>query len=316
MVQAKYLEIADDLRGRIARGELVVGAKAPSVRQVAGEWGVAAATAARALEALSRDGVLRAEPRSGFVVTARGESSRGASPGGTSRAASRGGGQAPGPVRDRLVRTAIEIADAEGLAAVSMRSVAARLGVETTAAYRHVQKKDELVMLMADAAYGEHAYPEAPPDGWRPRLELYARTLWALHRAHPWLAQLGPITRPLPLPSLAAHSELALTALAGLGRTPAERFDLHVLLYGYVQGLATNLEREQQAVGTTGLSDDGWVDRQSRALRRMASSGPYPAFAGILGGFMQDGYDLDLDRLFELGLGLLLDGLAARAPAP
>ncbi|OOL26809.1 GntR family transcriptional regulator, partial [Rhodococcus rhodochrous] len=218
----------------------------------------------------------------------------------------------PELTRDRVVRAAVAIADAEGLGALSMRGVAARLGVAPMSPYRYVAGKDELIVLMADAAFGERGYPAQPPAGWRAPLELYARTLWSLHRRHPWLAQLGPITRPLPLPNLAAHAEWALAALDELGVAVDTAFDLHVLLFSYVQGIAVHIERERQALGASGVSEDEWMDDQLPALEAIVSSGSYPTFARTLLTLSAEGYDLDLDRLFELGLGALLDGLAAR----
>ncbi|ADJ50519.1 GntR family transcriptional regulator [Amycolatopsis mediterranei S699] len=289
----KYVAIADDLRERIARGELPPGARVPSTRRLAADHGVAMATAAKALAQLSQEGLVRAEPRSGTVVADR----------------DRRGSQR-GLTREQLVRTAIAIADTEGLGALSMRGVAARLGVAAMAPYRYVRGKDELVLLMADAAFGERGYPAKPSGDWRERLTLGGRTLWALFRRHPWLAQLGPITRPLPLPNLGLHGEWALTALSELGVDAATLCDLHVLFFSYVQGLAIHLEREQHALASSGLSEDQWMDRQ------LPSMGPTitgrPVFAKMLRELEETGYDLVLDNIFESGMRALLDGVALR----
>ncbi|MCR6481386.1 GntR family transcriptional regulator [Amycolatopsis sp. OK19-0408] len=289
----KYVVIAEELRGRITRGELPPGARVPSTRRLAADHGVAMATAAKALTLLSQEGLVRAEPRSGTVVASR----------------ERRGGRR-GLTRDRIVRTAIGIADAEGLAALSMRGVAARLGVAAMAPYKYVSGRDELVLLMADAAYGERGYPaELPPD-WRDQLLLVGRTLWSLFRRHPWLAQLTPITRPLPLRNLAAHGERALSALAQLDVDAATLCDLHVVFFSHLQGLASHLEREQSALASSGLSEDDWMDRQGPALAAMTSG--FPTFAGMLRELGETGYDLVLDTIAESGLRALLDGLALR----
>ena len=297
---ARYLDIAAELRERITRGGLVPGAKVPSVRKIAAEWGVAAATAVKALDALSQEGLVQAEPRSGFVVAGR-RSDKAARP-----------TRQHDLTRERLVRAGIEIADAEGLAAVSMRSVTARLGVTTMAPYRHVKGKDELVVLMADAAFGERGYPDQGPADWRARLELGARTLWSLFRRHPWLAQLGPITRPLPLPNLAMHGEWVLATLEAFGLSAAAMCDLNVLFFSYVQGLAIHLEREQQALSSSGVSGEQWIDNTGAGFQTIIDMGRYPAFTRMMGTLAVDGYDLDLDALFELGLRSMLDGLAIR----
>ncbi|SFW58792.1 TetR/AcrR family transcriptional regulator [Amycolatopsis australiensis] len=289
----KYVAIAEELRGRIARGELPAGARVPSTRRLAADHGVAMATAAKALALLGQEGLVRAEPRSGTVVAGRDR---------------RGGHR--GLTRDRIVRTAIDIADAEGLGAVSMRGVAARLGVAAMAPYKYVTGKDELVLLMADAAYGEGTYPAQLPPGWRERLLLVGRTLWALFRRHPWLAQLTPITRPLPLRNLAAHGERALSALTQLGVDAATLCDLHVVFFSHIQGVAIHLEREQSALASSGLSEDDWMDRQAPAMAAVTSG--YPTFARMLGELAETGYDLVLDDIFESGMRALLDGLALR----
>ena len=348
-----YRRIVAEIRRRIADGELAPGDRVPSTRQIAREWGVALATATKALTTLRHEGLVLALPRAGTVVAAP-ESGTGADtePGagagtepdtragaehGRESAAESDGGAGPAvdrsrreprssPVaeheltRDRIVRAAIEIADTEGLHALSMRGVAARLGVATMSTYRHVRSKDDLVMLMADAAFGEYEHSPRRPAGWRARLEDGGRALWAVYRRHPWLAQLNPLTRPLPLPNLLSYGEPILAALDEQGFDPATTLDLHVMLYSYVQGLAVNLEREAQAQATTGLSEDQWMELHGPALGSIAASGRHPAFAKLMSAFAEDGYDLDLDELFELGLRTMLDGLALlierRRPPP
>ncbi|WIX86324.1 GntR family transcriptional regulator [Amycolatopsis sp. DG1A-15b] len=289
----KYVAIADALRERIVRGELPPGARVPSTRRLAADHGVALATAAKALDRLTQEGLVRAEPRSGTVVADRDR-----------RGAQRG------LTREQLVRTAVAIADTEGLGALSMRGVAARLGVAAMAPYRYVRGKDELVLLMADAAFGEGGYPAKPSGDWRERLTLGGRTLWALFRRHPWLAQLGPITRPLPLRNLAVHGEWALSALSELGVDAATLCDLHVLFFGHVQGMAVHLEREQSALASSGLTEDDWMDHQGPAVAAMTAG--HPTFARMLAELTETGYDLVLDDIFELGMRALLDGLALR----
>ncbi|UKD59561.1 TetR/AcrR family transcriptional regulator C-terminal domain-containing protein [Amycolatopsis sp. FU40] len=292
-----YLRIAAALREEIS--QLPPGAKVPSTRQLASAHGVANATAAKALDVLRREGVIRAEPRSGHVVAgqhAEAESKR------------------PVLSRDRLVRAAIAIADTEGVAALSMRGLAARLGVPAMAPYRYLSGKDELIFLMADTVYGETGYPAREPEGWRAQLELVARTLWSVHRRHPWLAHLVPLTRPWPLPNLAAHNERALAALSVFGLNSADLCDLNVLFYNHIQGTAIHLERERHAMGTTGITEDQWMEKQARGYAALTGSGRYPVLARMVRDLAEEGYDLDLDHLFEIGLQALLDGLAVRYP--
>ncbi len=318
--QPPYLRIADELRRRIEAGELVPGDRVPSTRALAADCGVALATAGKALSELRRTGVVRTQSRVGTVVAPPARASRPTrSPTTTSTrsrpttAPDRPSATPDRPSADseltqtRIVRAAVELADAQGLEALTMRAVAASLGVATMAPYRHVAGKDELLLLMADAAYAEGRYPEIRPGGWRAQLEVGARVLWQLYRRHPWLAQLGPLARPLLLPNLLRHGEWVLRALSGLGLPPARVLDLQILLYNHGQGLAVNLEREALAQADTGMSDEQWVDDQVPTLTALARSGLFPHFAALLAG-LEGGYDFDLDTLFETSLRALLDG--------
>ncbi|MFB7981935.1 TetR/AcrR family transcriptional regulator C-terminal domain-containing protein [Streptomyces vinaceus] len=298
-----YLRIAAAIRRSIADGELAPGDRVPSTRQIAADWGVALATATKALTTLRLEGLVEARPRIGTVVA------------GTTPAAPARRRPSPAPDSeqelglDRIVRTAIDMADAEGLAALSMRGVAARLGVAPMSTYRYVPSKEDLVLHMADAAFGEESpyHSDAPAD-WRTRIELGARTLWGLYRRHPWLAQLNSLTRPLLVPNLLVHGEWVLGALDGHGLDPTTLFDIHVLFYSHVQGLAVHLEMEAHAEAVTGQSEDQWMDSHAPALQELVESGRFPTFAKVIGAF-ENGYDLRLDSLFEFGLKALLDGL-------
>lgn len=297
-----YLRIVAAIRRRIADGELAPGDRVPSTRQIAGEWGVALATAAKALTTLRLEGLVEARPRIGTVVA------------GSARATP--ARRRPSPASDpeqelslaRIVRTAIEIADGEGLSALSMRSVAARLGVAAMSTYRYVPSKEDLVLHMADAAFGEESYRTDAPEDWRARIELGGRTLWSLYRKHPWLAQLSSLTRPLLVPNLMVHGEWMLSALDGHHLDPTTLLNIHVLLYSHVQGLAVHLEMEAHAEAATGQSEDQWMDSRAPALQELVESGRFPTFTKAVGAF-EDGYDLRLDALFEFGLKALLDGL-------
>ncbi|NLU71705.1 GntR family transcriptional regulator [Streptomyces sp. HNM0575] len=337
------MRIVAGIRQRIADGELAPGDRVPPTRQLAAEWRVALATATKAMAALRQQGLVEARPRVGTVVApapnaeapAAGATHTGAAHTGAPAAVSGAPGapavparrtaSAPGTpagrprepraaeqelTRERITRTAIAVADAEGLAALSMRGVAARLGVAAMSPYRYVSGKDALVQLMAGTVYEDHPPPAGAPPGWRARLEAGARSLWELHRAHPWLAQLGPVTRPLVRPGLVAYSEWTLAALDGHGLDTKTMFDLNVLLYSHVQGVAVHLEREAQAEARTGRSDEMWIETQAPALDAIAASGRFPAFTRAMAVFEESGYDLRLDALFELGLTALLDGMA------
>lgn len=292
----RYLRIAAALRERIASGELTAGDRLPSTRQIVREYGVAMATAGKVLAALCQEGSARAVPGVGTVVVGPAPLSR--SPGRTRT----------GPQRlslPAIVHSATALADADGLAALSLRRTAAELGVTTMALYRYVPGKAQLLLLMADAAFAEFPLPEPPPSGWRARLDAAARTQWALYRRHPWLAQATSFTRPLLSPRAMAHGEWVLQALDGLGLDPVTTIHVHALLAAHVRGLAVDLEAEAAAVQDTGIDDRQWMDEHGTptiSSPRVAASLP------LLSSVPE--HSLDLDTLFEFGLERLLAGIA------
>ena len=294
-----YLRIAADLRRRIDSGELRAGQRVPSTRRLAKSWKVAVATASKALELLAREGVTVAVPRVGYVV------------GRTTPREGAKSGRDGALTRARLVEAAIEAADQEGLQAVSMRGVAAKIGAPVTSLYRHIANKDELLRLMVDAAIAEHAHP-APEAGWRTRLEIGARLEWALVKRHPWVARVMTLTRPMPSEASLVHADWMLGALEEAGFDATTRMNVHIAIYAFVQGLATNIESEAHAEGETGVDDEGWMSERDTEFRAVASKGAVPAFARVLSSLAK-GFHLDLDEVFELGLALLLDALSRRA---
>src|SRR5262249_60724053 len=142
----------------------------------------AIATATRVLATLRQEGLVRAVPGIGRVVTGPG-----AGPPVRLRAVESHKPVAPDrdPSTEVIVATAMGIADSEGLAAVSMRRVASALRIPTMSLYRHVRAKEELVLLMIDAAFGEEPLPDPPPLGWRAQLATAAPPPWGLYKKHP-----------------------------------------------------------------------------------------------------------------------------------
>jgi AcrR family transcriptional regulator len=290
-----YVRIAGELRRRIASGELSAGDRLPSARQITQEWGVAIATATKVLATLRRAGLARPVPGVGTVVAAPSHVDTPRRP-----------EAEPGPTREAIVRAAIRIADAEGLAALSMRRVAAEFGLATMSLYRHVSGKDELLLLMADTVYGEDPFPDRAPD-WRSAMEMHARRQWAACRRHPWISRLVSFTRPMLAPNGMAYTEWALRGMREAGLDLTDAFYVVIAVTGFVHGTAVNLESELDAQQDTGVTSDEWMQAQEPALLEIIGSGRFPMLAEISA---QPDFDLDLDVLFELGLRLILDGLA------
>ncbi|MGI5130332.1 TetR/AcrR family transcriptional regulator C-terminal domain-containing protein [Pseudonocardia sp. CA-107938] len=295
--QAGAARIASALRARIVAGELAPGDRVPSTRELTREWGVAMATATKALAALRQEGLTRPIAGVGTVVA---ETSA------TARVRPRPAGDSALDV-DAIVATAVRVADVEGLEAASMRRVAAELGAATMSLYRHVADKDDLVLRMQEAALGEWRPPD-PPPGWRARLEVAAVALWAAFRVHPWLAPAMSVTRPQPLRAGLVFTEWFLTALDGEPIGLHDAFDVHLILFNFLRGLALNLESEAAAQANSGLDNEEWLVSTRPAIDSLVTGGDFPMMSRMLA----TEYDLRLDALAHSGLTYLLDGLEVR----
>jgi AcrR family transcriptional regulator len=303
MTQPPYRRIADEIRARITAGELRPGDPIPSARGITREWGVALATATKVLATLNAEGVTQPLPGRGTVVTdPAGVPARPAD--GAARTARRHEAD-PDLTRERIVAAAIRVADTEGLTQLSMRRIATELDAAPMSLYRHISGKDDLLMSMMDSVLGEDPLPARPPDGWRAQLELTSRLQWRGFRRHPWLAPALSITRPQLLPNGMRHTEWALRALSGLGLSIQEMMNIHITLFSHIRGLALNLEAEAQAEQDSGLTSDEWNDTQEQGFRAIAAAGHLPMLSRLVDSDME----LDLDQLFEFGLGRLLDGM-------
>src|SRR5215469_9530919 len=152
MTQPPYRRIAGEIRARIADGELRPGDPVPSARGITREWGVALATATRVLATLNAEGVTRSLPGRGTVVA---DPAVPTQPTGAAARAARRNESDPDLTRERIVAAAIRVADAEGLAQLSMRRIATELGAGPMSLYRHVNGKEELLVSMMDSVLGE-----------------------------------------------------------------------------------------------------------------------------------------------------------------
>ena len=288
-----YLRIAGEIRRRIASGELGPGDPVPSTRRITQEWGVAMATATKALGALAQEGLVRAVPGVGTVVAESGRE----------RATTQGRQLS----RERVIRAAIALVDEEGLAALSMRRIATEFGTSTMALYRHVPGKGELVRLMSDAACAE--VPLGPvPDDWRTGLERAARWLWEVYTRHRWMAPaMAAITRPVASPHAMAYTEWVLTALRPTPLSPFDKLHVHLTIFSFVQGLAMAADLEEQAQQDSGISDGEWMARNEPRFEAISAAGSYPLLNGLT---ERSDFELSLDTLFRFGLGRTLDGIA------
>jgi DNA-binding transcriptional regulator YhcF (GntR family) len=290
-----YLRVAAAIRQRIVSGALRPGERVPSTRQVVRDFGVAMATATRALAVLRDEGLVISRPGSGTVVRSPDAAPRRA-------ARSRDGALTTG----RIVAIGLTVADREGLEAVSMRRLAAELHVAPMSLYGHLAGREELEDLLVRAVFGAHPLPEPGPEGWRAKLELVSRVQWQAYRRHPWLSELVSLTRPLLAPEAMAHTEWTLKALDGLGLSRAERTREALTLTSLVRGLAASAAAENRSERETGQVNRQWWIALDDEFGRLISSGRYPHLAAIPASALED-----LDALLDHAVTRHLDGLAA-----
>jgi AcrR family transcriptional regulator len=227
-------------------------------------------------------------------------------------------GPKPGLSVERIVRAAIEIADSAGLAALSMRRVADRLGVGTMSLYTYVPGKAELLDVMLDTVLAEVARPDGAGGDWRARLELRAREDWALYHRHPWILQVAP-TRALLGPNETELLEATLSAVSGIGLSGSEMVLVVSLVGEYVRGAAQAAVAAAQAEQRTGVSDEEWWAAREPNFEKFFDPGRYPTLVSVAtsGAFEQQpgsGVDYNLQRAldsFEFGLPRVLDGIEA-----
>ncbi|MER7466249.1 TetR/AcrR family transcriptional regulator [Streptomyces sp. NPDC097981] len=210
---------------------------------------------------------------------------------------------------DRVVRAAIDLADAEGLAALSMRRVAEPLGVSTMSIYTYVPGRAELVNCMLDEVLGESP-SLAGAAHWREALEIYARGSRDIARRHPWAAPLFS-SRMLMGPHETAVWDAVLGAVATTGLSERDTLTVVHLVNGYVRGAAQQSADAEGDERRSGLSYQEWYEQSGPLLERLIPFSRYPSLTRVWlsGVFEEPGAGLGADGGFEFGLQRVLDGI-------
>jgi AcrR family transcriptional regulator len=208
------------------------------------------------------------------------------------------------------VRAGLRVADADGLAAVTVRRVADELGVAPMSLYTYVPGRDALRELMLDYAHGE--LPGELPEGWRAALTEVAEDLWRLYHRHPWLLDLRS-GRPTLGPHSFAKYERELAALDGLGLDDVELDAIVSLVNGLVAGAVRGSIDAASTARASGLSDVDWWRRSAPVLAEIPAADPvhFPRASrvGTAAGLAYGG-STDPEHHFRFGLGRILDGIA------
>ncbi|WP_405613296.1 TetR/AcrR family transcriptional regulator [Streptomyces sp. NBC_01508] len=214
--------------------------------------------------------------------------------------------------REQIVAAAIELLDAEGIDALSMRKLGTRLDAAATSLYRHVANKDELIELVVDDVYGELEVPAvAGRTQWRAAVTRTATGLRAMSLRHPWIApELGQVGLVHIGPNAMRMASGLLAQFEAAGFPTDEKNQAAGTLTAYVIGIATSEAAYLSLIARSGKTEQEWVaglrpafdeaTRQHPRLREGSSA-------------QQDVHPQQIrDDDFAYGLDRVLDGLTAR----
>jgi AcrR family transcriptional regulator len=215
--------------------------------------------------------------------------------------APRGGSRGP---RSRIstgavVEAASRIADTEGLGAVRIRDLAATLAVSTMAIYTHVNSRDDLLVLMVDAANVSMTPAVFGRAGWRARVRRLAAANLALVRAHPWLLDVTD-DRIAFGPGTIAKYDHELRAFDGMGLDDVTRDAALTFVLDFVHASARALRPDLHAADTAHL----WGQWRDRLALYVGDRYPLAARVGATAGAAMNAaysparaYDFGLDRV-------------------
>lgn len=211
------------------------------------------------------------------------------------------GGRATRPplTRERVLRTAMEVADEEGIGAVTMRGIARRLGVEAMSLYHHVAGKEQVLDGMVDLVFAE---VELPPVGtpWRRAMGERAASARRVLAGHPWATPLLD-SRTAPGPATLVHHDRVLGCLRADGFSLPMAAHAVALLDSYVYGFAT------QEAALPGADDAELVEAATEITEGIDPE-VYPHLMEMASDLvLRPGYSFGDE--FAFGLDLILDGL-------
>jgi AcrR family transcriptional regulator len=213
-----------------------------------------------------------------------------------------------------IVTAAIDIANAEGVDALSMRNVAERLDVGTMSLYTHIPGKTELIDLMLDTAYGQ-VYssvdePSQQPGDWRDALRFIAGRNWELYRKHPWMLQVAS-GRPVLGPQVSLKYEAELRPLDQLGLSDVEMDAALTLIMTHVEGCARAQAALDRSQSDTGMTDVEWWLAHAPLLDKIVDPTLFPVATrvGTSAGQAYQGASSP-EYAFTFGIERILVGIA------
>jgi AcrR family transcriptional regulator len=202
--------------------------------------------------------------------------------------------------RERVLRTAMAVADADGISALTIRSLAAALDVKPMSVYHHVANKEQILDGLVDLVFGEIELPSLEGE-WRQEVRRRAASARRVLSRHPWAVGLLE-SRSSPGPASLQHHDANIAILRANGFSVALTAHAYALLDSYVYGFAL-----QEA---TLPFDEASAAEMAESMLAGLPEDVYPHLAELAREHvMQPGYDFADE--FDFGLDLILDGLAA-----
>ncbi|WP_433150056.1 TetR/AcrR family transcriptional regulator [Actinomadura nitritigenes] len=215
-------------------------------------------------------------------------------------------GRPPSQTVEQVVEAAIDLADAEGFAALSMPKLAKKLGLTANAIYRYVRSRDELLVLVAEAGWGPAPDLVSGADRWRTAATTWTQAMIDRCDVHPWLVDL-PVRGAPMTPNLLRWTEVILETLTGAGLSPKEAIQCALLLDVYARRVA-GMRRDLRQSSAGSVKSTTVQDFLLPLLRERG----YPIVATLMaGGDYSDDID-DSDVAF--GLTRILDGIEGLLP--
>lgn len=217
-------------------------------------------------------------------------------------------GPSRGMTHQQIVDAGIEIADAGGLTAVTMQRVAESLGFTTMSLYRYVSSKDDLLLLMQDAATQLPASAGAPEGGWQAGIRQLANELREIYRARPWLLELPRNQTTLLMPNSMAVVDRALSVMEPLRLDMAQKvaviLNISVMAIAYAQ-----LEQELSASSRVVLDPAGLAQlTDAIGPERFPALAPLQQSGEWIGGEYADA-QTDVEAELALGLEWIIAGI-------
>lgn len=198
---------------------------------------------------------------------------------------------------DRILDAALELVDEQGADALSMRSLAQRLGSGTATLYRHFSGRSELVALVVDRLLGKADLRTVAPLPWQHACISFAQSMFDALARHGNVASL--LIGHVPMgPNALTQRELVLSVLLDNGFVPAVAAQAYATLSRYVLGFAI------QASGSVAAPEDAELSARFHQL----DASRYPATVAVAGDL-----PVPLQDEFEFGLRLIVAGLEGRA---